>query len=30
MMKAAIRTVTPRFHSDRQVRDYVNHLYAPG
>lgn len=30
MMKAAIRTVTPRFHSDRQVRDYVHHLYAPG
>lgn len=30
MMKAAIRTVTPRFHSDRQVQDYVNHLYAPG
>ncbi|MCB9542777.1 MAG: alpha-glucan family phosphorylase [bacterium] len=30
MMKAAIRTVTPQFHSDRQVQDYVNHLYAPG
>lgn len=30
MMKAAIRTVTPRFHSDRQVQDYVHHLYAPG
>jgi starch phosphorylase len=30
MMKEAIRTVTPRFHSDRQVRDYVHHLYAPG
>ena len=30
MMKAAIRTVTPRFHSDRQVRDYVHHLYCPG
>jgi len=30
MMKAAIRTVTPGFHSDRQVRDYVHHLYCPG
>lgn len=30
MMRAAIRTVTPRFHSDRQVRDYVHHLYCPG
>ena len=30
MMKAAIRTVTPRFHSDRQVRDYLHHLYCPG
>jgi starch phosphorylase len=28
MMKRAIRTVTPRFHSDRQVKDYVHHLYA--
>ncbi len=30
MMKNAIRTVTPNFHSDRQVQDYVHHLYAPG
>ncbi len=30
MMKDAIRTVTPGFHSDRQVRDYVHHLYCPG
>ncbi len=30
MMKAAIRTVTPRFHSDRQVIDYTHHLYCPG
>ncbi len=30
LMKRSIATVTPRFHSDRQVRDYVHHLYAPG
>lgn len=29
MMKSAIRSVTPAFHSDRQVIDYVHHLYAP-
>ena len=30
MMKDAIKTCTPRFHSDRQVIDYVHHLYVPG
>lgn len=30
MMKNAIRTCTARFHSDRQVQDYVHHLYTPG
>lgn len=30
MMKEAIASITPRFHSDRQVRDYVHHLYTPG
>lgn len=30
MMKHAIKTCTPRFHSDRQVIDYVHHLYVPG
>ncbi|MEZ4475320.1 MAG: alpha-glucan family phosphorylase [bacterium] len=29
-MKASIATCTPRFSSDRQVIDYVHHLYAPG
>lgn len=30
MMKHAIKTCTARFHSDRQVIDYVHHLYVPG
>lgn len=29
-VKAAIATVTPRFNTDRQVQDYVHHLYCPG
>jgi len=28
MMKESIRTCTPKFHSNRQVIDYVQHIYA--
>ncbi len=30
MMKRSIATLTPRFSSDRQVQDYVHHIYCPG
>ncbi len=30
MMKSAIASITPGFHSDRQVIDYVQHMYVPG
>lgn len=30
MMKSSIASCTPAFHSDRQVIDYVHHLYVPG
>jgi starch phosphorylase len=29
-VKAALASTTPWFNSDRQVQDYLHHLYAPG
>jgi starch phosphorylase len=29
-LKAAIATIAPTFNTDRQVQDYLHHLYAPG